>query len=206
VPKRISEPRAPRRVLAILALALVAAIPAAALAQSLFKWTDKDGQVHYGDQPPKGFSGPVTRIDVDTKGNTQALPPAAPRAAKESVSEEAPSESNDPAKKRRELRERLAANVKSARAALAAAKAALDDAGPAGDEERQVIRQYFDKPQAGRSNCRPTQNAAGKTVYICPAMVPNDAYYERVKSLEDAVAKAEEELDKAEQAYRRGVD
>ena len=35
--------------------------------------------------------------------------------------------------------------------------------------------------------------------------IPNEAYYERVKTFEDALKKAEEDLANAETAYRRGV-
>ena len=40
----------------------------------------------------------------------------------------------------------------------------------------------------------------------CPALVPSEAYYDRVRELEEAVKRAEAELDDAERAYRRGVD
>jgi outer membrane protein TolC len=36
--------------------------------------------------------------------------------------------------------------------------------------------------------------------------VPNDVYYERIKGLEDALRQAEDELEAAQQAYRRGTD
>ena len=50
-------------------------------------------------------------------------------------------------------------------------------------------------------------DAKGKAAgAVCPALIPNDAYYERQKQLEDAVKKAEEEVAAAEDAYRRGVD
>jgi hypothetical protein len=37
-------------------------------------------------------------------------------------------------------------------------------------------------------------------------MIPNDAFYQRVARLEDAVRDAEEAVAVAETAYRRGVD
>jgi outer membrane protein TolC len=40
----------------------------------------------------------------------------------------------------------------------------------------------------------------------CPTFVPTEAYYERVQKLEEAVLRAQAEVDVAEQAYRRGVD
>lgn len=40
----------------------------------------------------------------------------------------------------------------------------------------------------------------------CPTRVPNDAYYERQKKLEEELKAAEEELAEAERAYRRGTD
>ena len=56
-----------------------------------------------------------------------------------------------------------------------------------------------------RSNCRQSV-VNGKTITMCPAMVANDAYFERMAKLEIAVRQAEEELAEAEEAWRRGVD
>jgi len=41
---------------------------------------------------------------------------------------------------------------------------------------------------------------------MCPAVIPNEAYYERQRGLEEAVRQAEADLDRAKEAYRRGVD
>ena len=57
-----------------------------------------------------------------------------------------------------------------------------------------------------RSNCTVSRGANGKPVTVCPTIIPNQAYQERLASLEDAVRKAEDDLDAAQTAYRRGVD
>jgi hypothetical protein len=205
-----------------LACLAIIALPLEALPQALYKWIDKQGKVQYADKPPKNFTGPVTRIDVEPRSATQPTP------AKEEVDaavaeEKAP----DIAAKRRALREALEADVESARAKLERAKAALAGAVPE-DSERQVIQQRADKDNprpgpgssstggmlgsggmygnAAKSNCRMVTGSAGKSVVTCPTVVPGEAYYERIEKLEEAARNAAEELSAAEQAYRRGVD
>ena len=210
------------------AWAAVLAAPTAAMAQQAFyKWTDKDGKVQYADQPPKNFTGPVIRVEFDAKADAGALPPVTKAPAKTAEEAAAPPPP-DVAAKRRALREKLGAEVTRARENVAAAKQALADAGSPGDSERQVIQQRVDKnhpaPGSGsastggmfgsggmhggapRSNCRTAKASDGNTITTCPTIVPNDEYYERIRKLEEAVRKAEEELAAAEDAYRRGVD
>ena len=123
----------------------------------------------------------------------------------------------DVAQKRRELRDRLEADLARARAKLELAKAHLADDTAPEENERQIVQQRVEKgmpmPGSGamhgsaeRSNCRVVTDNAGKNTLICGTMIPNEAYRERQQKLEDAVRKAEEELAAAEQAYRRGVD
>ena len=210
---------------AILALWLGAGCGEAA-AQVLYKWVDADGKTQYSDRPPKNSSGPVTRMEPDEQ------PPAPLRVIPKPVAKTVPradeivSPANDAAAQRRETRRKLEAELNAARAKLASARAALD-AGAPQDDERQVIQQKVEKgkaPGAGsassggmqgsggmhggakRSNCVTVKGNDGKTITTCPTLVPNDAYYERVKTQEDAVKAAEEELAAAEQAYRRGAD
>lgn len=187
------------------ALAAVAALACVdAAARDLYKWTDKDGKVQYSDQPPKGFSGPVTRIEIDTNTNVRPLG-VLPRELAETADDAAP-QPPDILKKRRELRAQLEDRLRRARERLEAAKAALADGGTPKDDEHQVVQQRFANTQAGRSNCRQAKTADGKSYFICPALVPNDGYYERIGGLEMAVKQAEEAVDAAEQDYRRGVD
>lgn len=193
-----------RRLALFLVTALVAAGPLEALSQALYKWTDKDGKTQYSDKPPVKFEGEVTRIEIDAQPATR--PPYVPPPAQPKTVEDVPPKAADPATKRRELRAKLEARVAAARVQLAAAKAALEAGGAPQDGEGQVVQQRFAKPKAGRSNCRAVKGADNKVTYNCPALVPNDAYYERLKNLEDALARAEEELSAAEEAYRRGVD
>ena len=210
---------------AILAIALAVACGEAA-AQVLYKWVDKDGKTQYSDRPPKDFTGVVTRMEPDEQpAPVPAWKAPVPRA---SAKAEEPAAAPDYAAQRREMRRKLEAAVAAARLKLESARAALEAAGSPQDDERQVIQQKVDKdhpaPGAGsastggmqgsggmhggvaRSNCKTVKGNDGKTVTTCPTMVPNDAFYDRIKGLEDAVKAAEEELAAAEQAYRRGVD
>jgi hypothetical protein len=207
---------------AVFACALFALSIGDAGAQVLYKWVDADGKTQYSDKPPKNFTGTVTRMEPDEQ------PAAAPAyRAPARIPDEAATPQRDMAATRRELRRKLGENVALARANLESAKAALEGAVPQ-DDERQVIQQRVEKdrpvPGAGsastggmfgsggmmggpqRSNCKTVKDASGRTVTTCPTSVPNDAYYERAKKLEEAVKAAEEALEAAEQAYRRGAD
>ena len=205
----------------------LAALCGEAAAQVLYKWVDADGKTQYSDRPPKSFAGPVTRIEPDE------MPPPVPRAAPKPApkaaerSDESAPVAQDQATQRRELRRKLEADVKNARVKLESAQAALEAAQAPQDDERQVIQQKVDRNHPGpgggsassggmmglggmlggapRSNCRTTKGSDGKTVTTCATMVPNDAYYDRIKGLEAAVKAAEDELEAAEQAYRRAM-
>ena len=190
-----------------MALALV---PALVSAQVLYKWTDADGKVQYSDKRPKDPKGPVTIIEQDV-----APTPVAPKAAlapTPAKAETAKAPPQDLLSKRRALRAELEARLTKARENLASARKALAEAGGPEPDERQVIQQTQAPGQGGmhglsqaRGNCRQVvQN--GKTTTMCPAMVANDAYFERIGKLEIAVRQAEEELSEAEEAWRRGVD
>ena len=202
---------------------LIAALAFAALgaqAQAvLFKWTDAQGRIHYGDRLPKGHAGPFERVDTEGTQQPLAKPqvpadnptpiPAAPAATPKPTAAK-PDAMMDIAARRRATRERLQADVDAARERLAQAEAALKSGEAPGDDERQVIQQVAGGrgtlPAAGRSNCRKTTNAQGKEVTMCPAVIPNPQYYDRMKTLEDAVKAAQADLDRAREAYRRGVD
>ena len=208
-------------------LAVVLAFQGASLAQVLYKWTDKDGRVHYGDQPPKNFSGEVTRIVPDDLPAVVSGSDGKPAANAKSEAKTEDRGIIEMAAKKRQAREQLEARLSAAREKLAAARAARDGATPQ-DDERQIVQQRVDQANpapgpgsastggmlgmggmmggAQRSNCTTAQNASGTPVTTCPTPVPSDAYYDRVKKLEDAVKDAEAEVAAAETAYRRGVD
>ncbi len=219
------------RVASALAAGLVFALAAAcgdAMGQVLYKWVDADGKTQYSDRPPKNFAGAVTRIEPDEQpAPPRGIPKPAAMPAERSESDSAAGAS-DAAALRRETRRKLEANVAAARLKLEGAKAALDAGATPRDDERQVIQQKVDRnrpaPGGGsastggmlgsggmhggvaRSNCKTVKGNDGKTITTCPTMVPNEAYYEHIKQLEEAVKAAQEELEAAELAYRRGVD
>ena len=194
---------------AVLLVLFLAGISAPAFAQTMYKWTDAQGRIQYSDRPPKNFKGEVTRIESDAQPpQAPAWVPkaAAPKAQEATQAEKAPADINS---RRRATREKLAADVTRARARLEAAKKALDEAEGPQVGERQVVQQRFPRgtqPATPRSNCREVVASDGKKSLMCPALVPGEGYYDRVRVLEEAVASAEQALELAERAYRQGVD
>ena len=207
-------PAAGRSAAAALAAAGIMLLAVPACAQALYRWTDVDGKVHYSDHLPKGYKGPFTVIQPD-KPATPAVPAGAPAALEPSVTPPASATAADPAPardiaaQRRETRRALEARVEKAREKLAEAKKARDDGDPLRDEEHQIVQRSgnpADFATVGRSNCTYSKDARGKPVAMCPTLVPSEAYWDRIRSLDDAVKAAEAELDAAQEAYVRGVD
>ncbi|HEX7606284.1 MAG TPA: DUF4124 domain-containing protein [Usitatibacter sp.] len=210
-----------RRVwIALLAIAILAAPVSYSYAQVLYKWIGDDGTTQYSDRlPPKSFKGTVMRIEPD-----EQPPPAAPYRVpgpNAKQGEDGIVHPPDVAGARRDLRRKLEADVAAARERLVAAKLAAEVTSAPQDDEKQTIQRRTDQasnmPGAGstasggglgfgRSNCTTAKNADGRPVTTCPAAIPNDAYYERIRKLEDDVRAAEENLATAERAYRRGAD
>lgn len=202
----------PRRA-AALAAALLALAGTAALAQAMYRWTDVDGHIHYADHLPKGYTGPFTVIQADIQATPSApgvpryVPPVAGTAAQPTETTTAPAQ--DIGTKRRETRRALEARVQQARDKLAAAKKARDDGDALQDEEHQMVQRTgrpSDFANVARSNCTYSRDANGKPQAMCPALVPSEAYWDRIKGLDSAVKDAEAELDAAQEAYVRGVD
>lgn len=199
--------------LAAFALALAGLLlPAAGISQVLYKWIDADGKVQYSDRPPKDSKG-VTRIEPDTPPTPSPTPPAPPKAAAEPA-KAPPERAQDPAGKRRAVRNELGKRLAQARDNLDAARKALAEAPSPEPDERQIVQQQMKAGSGGgmhglstaRSNCRPYTDKNGKAGVMCAASTPNEAYYDRVAKLEEAIRNAEEEVAQAEQAWRRGVD
>jgi len=213
---------------AVLALACVCGVASAA---ELYRWTDSNGRVVYGDKPPKNGLN-VTRIDVDTTTTTIPSRPApAEPAAGVAQAPQAP----DLLTQRRATRARLEANVAQARQRLDLARKNLAEGSDmAPDEQQSVVEKVADLPPSeaakatpspgvdpgnmqvtgggmygmsvSRQNCSKIVGPSGKGGIICPTIIPNQAYRERIAMLEDAVKKAQADLDAALEAYRRGVD
>ena len=234
-----------RAILVSLALFSIGAFSPLALAATFYKWTDQDGTVHYGDAPPKGFTGTVERVEVHPGAHTMPPPPApTPAPNPEPGAAPAPAQP-DILTQRRETRARLTANLEAARERLALAKKALAEftGDTTGDEQyigrqvdpssvnpnpvtsgtgaereqpdNQVPLQVPTQSQTARggmfgmyprATCRKAKNMQGKDILVCPTSVPNQEYYQRVQQLEDAVKRAQADVDDAERAYRQGVD
>lgn len=208
-------------------MVVLCAVACGAMADSFYRWTDQAGNVHYGDKPPKNAAD-LTRIQIDTPAKVEA-PPSPPPAIPGAELRPLPPE-QDLAAQRRATREALDARLQSARKKLDLARAALAEASAPDVDERDVVQQRHEVGTSGRpdstdsensggalgtggmlgmaprSNCRDSIGKDGKKVVICPTMVPNEKYAQRMAGLEDAVRRAEEEVADAERAYRRGVD
>jgi hypothetical protein len=195
-----------------LAAAFLVFAASAAGQQVLYKWTDREGRVHFADRPPAGFKGEVTRIQTDAA--PESVPKRAPpKAAGTDADEEKGKPPPDMATSRRLKREQLAARLSAAREKLEKARKALESGEESQEDEKQFVQERFDRnarrPERTpppRPNCISQVSMDGKAIWICPRPIPNDAYYARQQKLEEAVKKAEEEVEEAERDYRRGVD
>lgn len=194
-----------------IAAALLALGATLAGAQAMYRWTDTEGHVHYSDRLPKGYTGPFTVIQPDKPAAPAApgvyVPPLPGTTAQ--PTETAPVAPEDIGAKRRETRRSLEARVQKARERLAAAKRARDDGDGMQDDEHQIVQRSgtpADFANINRSNCTYSRDKNGKAVAMCPTLVPSEAYWDRMKALDDAVKSAEAELDAAQEAYVRGVD
>ncbi len=192
------------------ALALLVLAATAAEGQVFYKWVDADGKTRYADQPPKGFAGKVERVEVDLQSAPVVSVPAAPPKALAPAEARKPGTVIDIASKRRATREKLQADVDSAQLRLDQARSTLEGSRETRDDERQTIRQRANMagtlPAAGRSNCRMMAGPDGKQAMMCPAVIPNETYYDRIRDLEAVIRQAEIDLDRAKEAYRRGTD
>ncbi len=110
-----------------------------AMAETFYRWTGKDGVVHYGDAPPKDARD-ATRIEVDPATTTIPAP-----VIREGV---APGEGEpavpDILEQRRSTRARLEANLAQARERLALARKALAEATGMADADQQYTRRQVD--------------------------------------------------------------
>ena len=198
------------------ALALAGCLLAApAGATTLYTWVDEQGRTQYSDRPPKDFKGDVRRIETDAAPPPQSMPeprathPAPVPAAKAGAA------ADSVAGQRRATREKLEAEVNAARQKVEEARQALAAGEDATVDDRQLLNRPMappagqpgvEVPTALRRNCRVTQTPGGAKTTACPVSVPTEAYYARVHELEEALARAEAELEAAQTAYRRGVD
>lgn len=150
-----------------------------AFAQTLWKYTDKDGKVTYSDKAPK----------PGEKAEAVDATPNSIEASKNKVGG-VPQKLDDVkarAGEREKRRDALISEVNSARDEVARAKKALEDGREARPDERDI--------RVGRTkDGKPTgENSVMK----------KPEYYERIAALEDDVKQAEARLKSAEDNLRR---
>ena len=134
----------------LIAILLALAFSGAATAQ-LYKWTDQNGRVQYGDTPPADAAN-VTHLRAPSPGSASA-PAAAPEAKKDAAGKDKPLTPEQAFQKRQQER------------AQAEQKAAQEHA------EAQEKRANCDSAQASLRQLQSGQrlssvNAAGERVYL----------------------------------------
>jgi hypothetical protein len=199
-----ATPRKAARIALALVFAAAAAAPAGAV--TFYKWIDDRGQVHYGDAPPKAFAGTARRIDVDIAPHAAAQP--RPPVAQPVAVPEPPAAAPDLLTQRRLTRARLEKNLEDARARLDLARKALAETVSPQEGELQVTQGQplpAGSVAPGQSNCTSIATPNGARV-VCPHLIPGEKYYERIDQMQEAVRVAEQAVEDAELAYRRGVD
>ena len=161
-------------ILLILTSLALTAVSVAATAQSLYKYTDKNGKVTYSDKVPK--PGDKAEL-IKTDSNVNVI--SAPANKVDGVTQRL--EDVNARSKAREARgDQLNDEVNAAKAKLAQAKKTLEAGREPSPEERQIV-----------------VRKDGNSVLRKPE------YYERIAALEAAVKQAEENLAKAEEKFRR---
>ncbi len=186
----------------VVAFTLAVAMPAAA--QVLYKLTDRQGRVTYSDSVPKNYDGTVQRIEPpDPVSNV--LPSGKPPEA-----QKAPAAATGMAGDRRQKRDELERRLRAAQARVEAAKKAVELGEEPQPGEMQTVQRRHAPLKRGESpprpNCFEAVDPNGVASLICPQQVPQDAYYERRRKLDEELRLAERELEEAERAYRRGTD
>jgi len=106
----------------ILALAIcIMALPVFATAQSVYKWTDKDGVTHFGDRAPTGeqsesVSIRTGRADKDSSGSSMSPQQKVEQMAEQAAQKQQSAKTSAEEKAREKQR---AANCKTAKSNLA---------------------------------------------------------------------------------------
>ncbi len=175
-------------------------------AQTVYRYTDKDGRVVLSDQPPKGVA--YERFDYDKSTNVLESPKRVSGTQNEKAGM-----GDEKSRQRTALRESLRSEVDKARARLAAAREALATGQDPTEDEWQPTVTAPDN--GGKPNSKGVITGRGGRVVchtdgsgrvVCPAVpVPSQAYRERIEGLERAVKDAEEALKAAEIRFRRNA-
>ena len=176
--KRLAE-----HLLRVASVTCIFSLAFSAIAQGLWKYTDKDGKVTYSDKAPKAGEK-AEPVIADTSGTV--IP------ASKNVVGGAPQSSatvNSRAAAREAVRDKYRKEVDTARDELEAAKKALEAGKEPTQDERQIV--------VGRGkDGKPTgANAFNRT----------PAFDERIAAMEETIKKAEEKVATAERNFRENA-
>ena len=158
----------------------IACFAASAVAQGLWKYTDKNGKVTYSDKAP-GASEKAEPVIADTTGT---VVPAEKNLYKGAPQRSATVSSR--ASQREAERDIYRKNVDSAREELELARKALEDGREPTSEERQIV--------VGRGK-------GGQSTGV-NAVIRKPEYYERIAIQEAAIKNAEAKVEAAEKDLR----
>ena len=153
--------------------ALMLLLPVGVAAQTVYKLIDPNGKVTYSEEPPKNFDGKVIRIDIDPNANRATLNP------RDDHDRSRPEAREVRVKREREAQATRSAKLEEARARVAAAQQALDDA----------------RDNPGPDDVRRVGNVGGGA-----RPVPTEQYQQRLDGLEKALKQARDDLAKLEPA------
>ena len=179
--------------------------------KTLFKWVDEKGRTQYGDTPPDGFKGEVTRVQIDMNANTSVAPVRRDNAPQANPGGPV-APPTDYLSQRRAKIAKLEARVKAAQEKLAAARAALER-GMSEDEYMTVLgaagagtgsegSNSQGQGDQKKANCREVQTKTGVRT-VCPRRALNPEGQAKAQALEDAVKQAQRELEEAEAELSR---
>lgn len=177
------QPERVSRALMMLAGTVGLMVVAGAYAQALWKYTDKDGKVTYSDKAPK--KGETAQL---VKSDPSANVIDAPKNTRDGDTQKLLDDKARAAERER-VREKLREMLDKAKADLDAAKTALEGGREPLPSEVQIV--------VGR-----TKTGAPTGVN---STIRKPEYANRIAALEEAVKKAEENVEVADANYRRAA-
>jgi len=204
-----------KRALARIALVVPLAAASLAPAATLYKLVDAQGRVSYVAEPPKGFDGKATPIEV-ASGTEQGV--RFGPAKEEEAATNAEAKADDYLAQRRARWSAVEKRLKDAHAWLDEARENVANAVPGEGDVIRVAKQTaadnagtspksYESPMVnGDTQMCSTVIRNGRRVQACARRAVSEDYAKRLEYLEDQVRQAELAVADAEIAYRRNMD